>query len=152
MIEGVELKALETFPDERGFFRELIRETDAFFREGFAQWSHSMMYYGVIKAWHLHQKQTDWWYLPIGLIKLVLADRRVDSNTRGAVREIFLGEGYPAQIVKIPPGVAHGCKVLSPTAHLFYMTSRIYDPSDEGRLAHDDPTIGYNWLKGPVIK
>jgi dTDP-4-dehydrorhamnose 3,5-epimerase len=37
-------------------------------------------------------------------------------------------------------------------AHLFYITSRVYDPDDEGRIAHDDPRIGYDWAKGPAIK
>jgi len=38
-IEGVVLKHLVTHTDERGFFRELIRETDEFF-DRFGQWSH----------------------------------------------------------------------------------------------------------------
>jgi len=36
--------------------------------------------------------------------------------------------------------------------HLLYVTSRIYDPSDEGRIPYDDSTIGYDWRKGPDIK
>jgi dTDP-4-dehydrorhamnose 3,5-epimerase len=48
MIHGVELKRLQTNPDQRGFFRELIRETDPFFGEGFAQWSHSLMERNVV--------------------------------------------------------------------------------------------------------
>ena len=39
MIAGVEIKELVTRPDERGFFREVIRKTDPFFAEGFGQWS-----------------------------------------------------------------------------------------------------------------
>jgi len=31
------------------------------------------------------------------------------------------------------------------------MTSRIYDPDDEGRIPYDDGEIGYDWLKGPPI-
>jgi dTDP-4-dehydrorhamnose 3,5-epimerase-like enzyme len=27
-----------------------------------------------------------------------------------------------------------------------------YDPAEEGRIAHDDPGIGYDWTKGPAIK
>ena len=50
-IEGVEVKELLTHADERGFFREIIRETDPFFGH-FGQWSHSLMYAGSAKAWH----------------------------------------------------------------------------------------------------
>ena len=65
MIEGVTVKELVTYADERGFFREIIRVTDDFFQEGFGQWSHSLMHTGTAKAWHIHQKQTDWWYVAV---------------------------------------------------------------------------------------
>jgi len=147
MIEGVQVKELKTYPDERGFFREVIRVTDDFFGEGFAQWSHSKMYRDVIKAWHIHRRQVDWWYVPIGALKVVLHDMRPDSPTSGQTMELFLGDPYGDKVLKIPPGVAHGCKVLSGEAHLFYITSNTYNPADEGRIAHDDPGIGYDWLK-----
>jgi dTDP-4-dehydrorhamnose 3,5-epimerase len=152
VIEGVVFKDLVTHPDERGFFRELIRVTDEFFGEGFGQWSHSLMYPGVIKAWHIHYKQVDWWYVPIGVLKVALHDLRPESPTYRQTMEFLLGENQPPRVVRIPPGVAHGCKVVSGPAHLFYVTSRIYDPSDEGRIPHDDPEIGYDWLKGPPIR
>ncbi len=152
VIEGVVFKELVTHPDERGFFRELIRVTDDFFAEGFGQWSHSLMYPGVIKAWHIHYKQVDWWYVPIGVLKVALHDLRAESPTYRKTMEFLLGENQPARVVRIPPGVAHGCKVISGPVHLFYVTSRVYDPADEGRIPHDDPEIGYDWLKGPPIK
>ena len=66
MIHGVEIKELVTHTDERGLFREIIRKSDDIFPEGFGQWSHTMSYTGVAKAWHVHQKQTDWWYVAVG--------------------------------------------------------------------------------------
>jgi len=152
MIDGVEIKDLATYSDERGFFRELIRKTDDFFNEGFGQLSHSCMYPGVAKAWHIHQYQIDWWYVPIGNLKLALFDKRPNSPTRGELQTIFMGENYPARVVKIPPGVAHGCRALGGVTHLFYVTSSPYDPADEGRIPHDDKAIGYDWLAGPEIK
>lgn len=152
MIHGVEIKELKTYPDERGFFREMIRVTDPFFDEGFGQLSHSMMFQDVVKAWHIHQKQVDWWYCPIGNLKVALYDTRTDSPTRGETMELFMGENYKAIVLKIPPGVAHGCKVIGGPAHLFYVTSNTYNPSDEGRIPHNDQQIGYDWLAGPEIK
>ncbi len=152
MIDGVEIKELTTYPDERGFFREIIRVTDGFFKEGFAQLSHSVMYPGVAKAWHVHKTQIDWWYVPVGNLKLVMYDLREDSPTRGELQEILMGENYPAKVVKIPAGVAHGCKVLGSITHLLYVTSKTYDPAEEGRIPHDDPEIGYDWTRGPEIK
>ena len=152
MIEGVVVKKLTTHSDERGFFREIIRVTDDFFGEGFGQWSHSMAHEGVAKAWHIHKIQIDWIYVPTGALKAVLSDQRPDSPTHGELNEILLGEIYWAQVVKVPPGVAHGYKILEGPAHVFYITSHVYNPSDEGRIAHDDPTIGYDWPAGPEIK
>ena len=152
MISDVIIKDLITHQDERGFFRELIRLTDDFFKEGFGQWSHSLMYAGVIKAWHIHSIQVDWWYVFGGVIKVVLYDTRSESSTHHELMEIMMGDNQPAAIVRVPPGVAHGCKCICGPSNLFYITSKIYDPNDEGRIPYDDHKIGYDWKSGPEIK
>jgi len=152
VIEGVIIKDLETHVDERGFFREIIRVTDGFFGEGFGQWSHSLMYQGVVKAWHVHNVQVDWWYIGTGVLKVGLHDTRVDSPSYGETMVLIMGENHPSRILRIPPGVAHGCKALSGPVNLFYVTSRVYDPADEIRIAHDDPKIRFDWLKGPAVR
>ena len=151
-IEGVVLESLVTHVDQRGFFREIIRVTDDFFEEGFGQWSHSLMYPGVIKAWHIHNKQTDWWYVCTGVLKVVLYDKRAESSTYRQSMEMLLGDRHEASVLKIPPGVAHGCKCISGPANLLYVTSQIYNPEDEGRIPHDDSEIGYDWLEGDPIR
>ena len=151
MIEGVVVKDLVTHPDERGFFREIIRVTDPFFEEGFGQLSHSLMHAGVAKAWHLHKVQIDWWYVPIGLLKVALHDTRPGSRTHRETMQLLMGEHHASRVLRIPPGVAHGCRALSEPTHLFYVTSRIYDPADEGRIPHDDAEIGFDWTRGPAI-
>ena len=152
MIDGVIFKELVTHTDERGFFREILRTTDEIFQDGFGQWSHSLMHTGVAKAWHVHQRQVDWWYVGVGVLKVALYDTRSGSPTHGELMEFFLGDQHPARVVKIPFGVAHGCKAVSGPVHLFYITSHIYDPADEGRIPHDDPDIGYDWTALPPIK
>ncbi|MFA5779082.1 MAG: dTDP-4-dehydrorhamnose 3,5-epimerase family protein [Elusimicrobiota bacterium] len=152
MIEGVSIKKLVTHTDERGYFREIIRVTDDFFKEGFGQWSVSQMYTGVVKAWHIHKKQIDWWYVSGGVLKVALYDTRKNSPTYKETIEILMGDNQPSQVLRIPPGVAHGCKCISGPANLFYVTSNIYDPKDEGRIQYDDPEVGYDWLKGHEIK
>jgi dTDP-4-dehydrorhamnose 3,5-epimerase len=48
--------------------------------------------------------------------------------------------------VLIPPGVAHGYKVIArEPSVLVYVTSRFFTPSDECRLPFDDPRLGYTW-------
>jgi dTDP-4-dehydrorhamnose 3,5-epimerase len=152
MIDGVEATTLVSHTDERGFFREVIRVGDSIFSEGFGQWSHTMSYQGVAKAWHVHRRQVDWWYVPVGTIRAALYDTRPESSTHGQLQEILMGDGQPPIVLKIPPGVAHGYRVLNGPAHLFYVTSNVYDGTDEGRIPPDDPTIGYDWNSGPDVK
>jgi dTDP-4-dehydrorhamnose 3,5-epimerase len=151
MIYGVEIKELVTHTDERGLFREILRASDAIIPEGFGQWSHTMSYTGVAKAWHVHQKQTDWWYVAVGTIKAALYDTRPDSPTHGELQELLMGEGHPSIVLKIPPGVAHGYRVLKGPAHVFYIVSHEYDGTDEGRIPPDDAEIGYDWTAWPEI-
>ena len=163
MKDGVILKSLTTHVDERGFFREVICVTDDFFAEGFGQWSHSMMNTGTVKAWHIHQKQVDWWYVPAGAVKAVLAEfsgascvhlwdwikNPIDTiPTNIKFVEFLLGDNHPPAILRIPPGVAHGLKVLQGPAHLFYITSQVYNPDDEGRIPYD--ALGYDWFKQEI--
>jgi len=152
-IIGVEFKFLKTFPDARGFFREVLRYNDPIFtKQKFAQWSHSHMRRNVVKAWHYHHRQIDWWYVPLGQIEAVLFDNREESPTYRKKLVFKLGEAkygkdtYEA-CVRIPQGVLHGCKVLSAEAHLFYITSETYDPQDEGRIPYDSSTVSHDWGK-----
>jgi dTDP-4-dehydrorhamnose 3,5-epimerase len=150
-IIGVIIKNLKTHKDPRGFFREVVRSTDELFDDGiFGQWSHSKMQLNVVKAWHYHHVQTDWWYCPIGKIQTVLFDNRPESATYRQKLVINMGDstvdGDTHEVcVKIPPGVLHGCKVLSNEAHLFYITSTTYDPNEEGRFPYDSAFVGHDW-------
>jgi dTDP-4-dehydrorhamnose 3,5-epimerase len=152
MIDGVEIKELKTFHDDRGFFREIIRRTDNFFADGFGQWSHSLMFNDVIKAWHYHDIQTDWWYVCSGVLRVGLCDIRQDSPTYRQIMDFLMGDLQPAQVIKIPPGVAHGCKVVQGPANLIYITSHTYNADDEFRIPYNDSEIDFDWLKEPEIK
>lgn len=151
LIAGVIKGELTRHRDERGFFEELIKGTDDFFKEGFGQLSHSFMYPGVIKAWHIHKTQIDWWYVSRGTLRVALFDLREQSGTYKVLNEFFLGENRENIVLKIPAGVAHGCKVTGGIAELFYVTSKTYNKDEEGRIPHDDKTIGYDWVNTPPI-
>ena len=110
----------------------------------------------VVKAWHYHHVQFDWWYVPIGKVETVLFDNRPESPTYKTKLVIPMGESsvYGPETfetcVRIPPGVLHGCKVISDRAHLFYITSEIYDPNEEGRLPFNSEVVGHNWGIDPI--
>jgi len=147
-IKGVVIKELPTMPDDRGWFREIFRIKDSALTS-VAQVSATMSYPGVIKAFHYHEKQDDFWYCAKGMIQAVLYDRRDDSKTKGVTQIVPMGEHKPVSLF-IPHGVVHGYKVLgNEPAWLIYATTRIYDPKDELRLAHDDERIGFDWTVKP---
>jgi dTDP-4-dehydrorhamnose 3,5-epimerase len=140
LIEGVKAILLKRHGDERGWFAEIARKSHI---PQFGQWSVSYMHTGVIKAWHLHHYQTDYWCILCGNIKAVLA-------ANGQINEFFMGEYNPLILLKIPPGVAHGLKVLQGPAMLCYLTSEVYNPDDELRIPYNDKGIGYDWHKEDI--
>lgn len=145
MIQGVEIKKLVSHENDGGFFVELMRASDPFFQNSFGQLSHSMSLEGTIKAWHLHHKQTDWMYVALGEARIGLFDLRKGSPTHRELMLIESGERSGRVVVKVPPGVAHGYKVLQGPMHMIYVMNKEYDPADIEELNHDDPSIGYDW-------
>jgi dTDP-4-dehydrorhamnose 3,5-epimerase len=152
MIEGVVLKELETHSDDRGFFREIFRMTDDFFQEGFGQLSHSLVYPGVVKAWHAHRVQTQWNYIACGLVRVALHDIRPESPTYRETMEFHTGENQKPIVYSFPPGVAHGYRCIAGPMHIIYITSGVYDLGDEVKIPHNDSDIGYDWQRPPQIK
>ncbi len=145
-IHDVVIKKLVTHADDRGYFREVLRDDDNLLRR-FGQTSVTKTYPGVIKAFHWHQKQDDLWYVVDGMARVVLYDQRPGSPTQGETQVIYAGEDNPVLIL-IPQGVAHGYQVLgNKPVILFYHTTESYDPQapDEERIPFDDPSIGFDW-------
>jgi dTDP-4-dehydrorhamnose 3,5-epimerase len=146
MIEGVEIKRLATFADERGSLTELLRRDDPIF-EQFGQCYFSISYPGVIRGWHYHKKQTDYFACVSGMIKVPLYDLRDGSPTFGEVNEFFMGDENRI-LVKIPVGVLHGFKVVGvEPCILVNFPTEPYDPGDpdEYRIPYDSPDIPYSW-------
>ena len=148
LISGVRVRCQPLYPDDRGHFMEVCRfgtELVSSFRPSSTQVSTAVSLPGTIKAFHYHREQHDCWTPVSGMFQVALVDLRPDSPTAGWRNTFYVGELRPWQIL-IPPGVGHGYKVIGERpATLVYLTDRFYNPSDEGRLPHDDPSINYNW-------
>ena len=148
LIDGVQVEAFPLWPDDRGYFLEIAR-----LDEGIAskmpsadiQVSAALSYPGTIKAFHYHQRQTDYWVAASGMFQVALVDLRADSNTFGLRNTLYIGALRPWRLL-IPPGVGHGYKVLgSDPGVLVYLTSQKYDPADEGRIVYNDADLAYDW-------
>ncbi len=148
LIEGIRIEPFTVWPDDRGYFLEVQRMgrgLAAAFPAGSTQISAALNYPGTIKAFHYHLHQTDCWTPAAGMFQVALVDFRCGSRTFGARNTIYAGALRPWRIL-IPPGIGHGYKVIGHSeAMLIYMTDRFYDPSDEGRIAYNHPSIHYDW-------
>jgi len=153
VIEGVATKKLRLLVDERGWLMEILRnDWDVFDR--FGQVYVTAAYPNVVKAWHMHKKQTDHVVCVKGLVKLVLYDGRDGTKTKSEINEFVIGEKNPL-LVKIPPGVWHGFKAVSEqTALVVNVPTELYDydTPDEYRLPPDTKEIPYDWKLAHWLK
>lgn len=148
LIAGVVAKCYSLWPDDRGYFAEILRVGHglaAGFPAATTQVSAALSYPGTIKAFHYHLHQTDCWQPVAGMFQVGLVDLRQGSPTFGHRNTLYLGALRPWQLI-IPPGVGHGYKIISPEpAVLVYVTDHFYNPADEGRIPYNDPGIAYDW-------
>ncbi len=146
-IAGVEIAELRRHHDDAGSMTELARldgggGIPAFPGFRAAQINYSTLQPGALKAFHVHRRQTDVWFVPPeDRVLLVLVDVRDGSPTAGNRLRLVLGDGT-SRLVRIPPGVAHGCRnVGALPARLVYVVDQPFsaDPetTDEGRLPWD---------------
>lgn len=105
------------------------------------QINYSVQYPGVVKAWHRHANQTDFWICLSGHIKV-----GVHADGADEAFSLVVGERHPGVVV-IPPPLWHGAATVGhePAGLLYYVT-RAYDPAapDEERRAWD-AAPGFPW-------
>lgn len=144
MIDHVEIRPLRQIADERGKVMQMLRCDDPWFQK-FGEIYFSVVYPGVIKGWHLHERMALNYCVVTGMIKLVLYDDRDGSPTRGALQEIFTGEDSYA-LITIPPGIWNGFKGIGvKPAIVANCATEPHDPTEMRRLDPFDSRIPYNW-------
>ena len=148
MIDGVQVKDLKLIADERGFLMEILRRDDPLFKQ-FGQAYVTAAYPGVVKAWHYHTKQTDYFCVLTGMAKIVLYDARDGSPTQGQIAEIFMGE-QTRKLLLIPPHVYHGFKNIGQELCLILnLPTELYDYTqpDEFRCPPHNGPVPYDWSR-----
>lgn len=146
MIQDVKIKILKTNPDERGTLTEILRKDDPIY-QGFGQVYVTRNYPGVVRAWHCHEKQTDFFSIISGMAKIVLYDAREDSSTYKEINEFFVGDDNRI-LLSIPPRVYHGFKTIGDqSALLINFPTEVYNPKepDEIRIPYNSSQIPYDW-------
>jgi len=126
------------YTDDRGW--SLMNLLTGILREQ-GQVNFSTQYPGVIKAWHRHEKQTDFWLCTQGHLKAGIYH---ESNHIAWVQ--IMGEQRQG-IMIIPPPLWHGVATVGPTsAGLLYYVTHAYNPQqpDEIRRPYDS-VEGFPW-------
>ena len=149
IIDGVVIKDIDVFCDERGYLIEVMRLNDVeMHSENIKQIICTYAYPGMVKGFHLHSRQEDHLVCVTGMVKTVLYDYREKSPTYGVINEIFMGELSP-KAVFIPPGVFHGYKNIGQNvAAIIGLPSLIYDIDDVDERRVDpmnNHLFDYNW-------
>ena len=146
MIKDVKVKKLKVISNERGRLQEIIRCDDELFRN-FGQVYVTTCYPQAVKGWHYHKNQTDNMCVIKGMAKIVLYDRRENSETKGEINEFFLGE-YNPLVLHIPPEIAHGIKAMG-TKEILVINipdhPYNYDEPDDYRIPPYSGDIPYDW-------
>ena len=155
-LSGLLLIEPQCFRDERGFFLESFqsqRYRALGITDDFVQDNHSRTAHGVVRGLHFQVRKPQAQIVTVmrGRVFDVAVDLRPDSASFGRWFGAELSDDGPRQIY-MAPGFAHGFCVLSEVADLHYKVSVIYDPTDEGGVAWNDPQIGIRWpIESPVV-
>jgi dTDP-4-dehydrorhamnose 3,5-epimerase len=143
-MEGIRITPLRRIPDERGQIMHMLRCTDPHV-EKFGEVYFATAYPGVVKAWHLHKRQTQNYACIQGMIKVVLYDPRDGSPTKGRIQEVFMGEDNYL-LLTIPPGIVNGWKCIgTKTALLANCATEPHDPTEMTRIDPFTRDIPYDW-------
>lgn len=149
VIEGVKVIEPRVFGDSRGFFLETFqakRYAELGIDQHFVQDNHSRSSKGVWRVLHFQKSKPQGKLVRVvrGEVFDVVVDIRPGSVTFGQWHGVILSEDNKTQFW-IPPGLAHGFLVLSDVTDFEYKCTDYYDPTDEGCLIWNDPTVAIDW-------
>lgn len=157
-IEGAVIIEPRVFGDDRGFFLETFQAERYKELVGidleFVQDNHSRSGKNVLRGLHFQKTKPQGKLVRVirGEVFDVTVDIRKNSPTYGKWAGVYLSEENKRQFW-VPPGLAHGFVVLSETADFEYKCTEYYDPTDEGCLMWNDPTVAIAWPEGiePIL-
>lgn len=155
-IPGVVLIETPVYPDARGYFLEVWKES-AYTQHGvpshFVQDNLSFSTYGVVRGLHYQNPAPQGKLVcPLrGSIYDVIVDIRVGSPTFGHA-EGFTLDAEAGQQLYVPEGLAHGFAVLSDQALVLYKCTQLYNRQVEGSVLWNDPDLRVNWpVANPIL-
>jgi dTDP-4-dehydrorhamnose 3,5-epimerase len=150
-IEGVIIKPLERYNDERGWLTEIFRADEIDTSLTPVMSYVSLTHPGAIRGPHAHTHQKDYFcFLGPSNFKIILWDSRRESPTYGNRMTMIAGEDNPSAVI-ITEGVVHGYQNVGDKDGLVInLPNRLYkgqgkkEPVDEIRY-EDDPNSPFRF-------
>jgi dTDP-4-dehydrorhamnose 3,5-epimerase len=136
---------LQRFPDERGWFMELMRSSSL--PKPVRQSNVVFSRKGVIRGLHYHERgQDDLFVCLQGMVRVVTLDRET-----GETFSEDIGDDNPVAIY-VPGTLAHGYEALTDCIFMYHVTEE-YDPSspDEHGLCWADERVKNLWSTSEPI-
>ena len=145
----------QVFGDQRGFFLETYQVEKfaaAGIRAEFVQDNHSRSSQWTLRGLHFQTEHTQGKLVRVtqGSVYDVMVDLRQSSPSFGKWWGVELSEENH-RMLWVPPGLAHGILITSPTADFLYKCTDLYSPPHERTLAWDDPAVGVKWPLPPGV-
>ena len=148
-LPGVLVIEPTVFGDARGYFMETFQKEEfaaAGITDEFVQDNQSKSSRGVLRGLHFQKEHTQGKLVRVtkGEVFDVAVDCRPNSATFGKWVGVTLSEENKKQFY-VPKGFAHGFLVLSDEAEFCYKCTDYYDPTAEGGIPYNDPTVNVEW-------
>ena len=140
-----------SYKDNRGYFKEILREKNLNKRFPFLVMSFSKK--NVVRGLHIQTKNPQGKYISVikGKIFDVVVDLRKNSKTYGKVLTTIISEKNSKSIY-IPPGFAHGFCALSKENYIIYNCTKYREKNYEVGIKYNDRDLNIKWpIKNPII-
>ena len=133
-----------SFKDNRGYFKELIRENVINKKFPFLVMSFSKK--NVIRGLHIQTINSQGKFISVlkGKIFDVAIDLRKNSKTFGRVYKCILSEKNNTSIY-VPPGFAHGFQALENENYIVYSCTKYRNKKSETTIKFDDKELNIKW-------
>lgn len=155
-ISGVVLVEPRVFGDARGFFMETwqaLKFKEVGIDSQFVQDNQSRSTQWTLRGMHMQVEHTQGKLVRVtaGSVFDVVVDLRQSSPSFGKWWGTELSDQNHLMLW-VPPGLAHGILVTSPSADFLYKCTDVYSPSHERTLAWNDPSVGIQWPLPPGVE
>lgn len=146
IIDGLKITPLKVIKDDRGSVMHMLRN-DAVNFQGFGEVYFSTVNFGIVKGWKRHSFMTLNLAVPVGLIRIVVYDGRLNNLGKNFIQAVSLGvDNY--QLLTIPPGLWYAFQGCAPGSSLLANCASIpHDPNEVENCDIDQFPLKYEWSK-----